>query len=145
MANDSVVCASGEPMMENTQPIERLSRPRAIERIRSALLARSGEDECACAVAARSAIFCHGLRELSDAEFRKRFHWIAARRRSATRAELEHLVSPYHLGRQEVRGAAVCCDIETREHCACDGWNRFDNRELERFCLELTGETVQIG
>ena len=62
-----------------------------------------------------------------------------------TRSELEHVVSLYHLGRQEVRGAALCCDVETREHCACDGWNRFDNAALESFCLELTGRRVEIG
>ena len=86
-----------------------------------------------------------GFSALSDAQFRKRFDWIAAKRPKASRAELEDLVSRYHLARQEVRGTALCCDVETREHCACDGWNRFDNRALERFCLELTGRAVQIG
>jgi len=96
-------------------------------------------------VAARSGLFCHGFQDLSDAQFRKRFDWIAAKRPKASRAELEQLVSLYHLGRQEVRGAALCCDVETREHCACDGWNRFDNEKLEEFCLELTGRPVRIG
>lgn len=124
---------------------ERLTRPQAIERIREALLARAGEEECACSVSARAGVFCRGFSDLSDARFRKKFEWIAAPRPAASRAELEHLVSLYHLGRQEVRGAALCCDVETREHCTCDGWNRFDNPALERFCLELTGRTVRIG
>jgi hypothetical protein len=34
---------------------------------------------------------------------------------------------------------------DEREHCACDGWNRFDNRALERFVHELTGSPVEIG
>jgi hypothetical protein len=131
--------------MENAPATEHLSRPQAIERIRGALLARAGEQECACGVAARASIFCHGFRDLTDAQFRKKFDWIAAKRPRATRAELERLVSLYHLGRQDVRGAAVCCDVETREHCACDGWNRFDNEALEKVCLELTGRSVQIG
>ncbi len=85
------------------------------------------------------------FRSLPDADFRRRFAWIARPRPKATRPELEHLVSLYHLGRQEVGGAALCCDVETREHCACDGWNRFDNPTLEKFCLELTGRPVRIG
>ena len=124
---------------------DRLSRPQAIEKIRGALLIRAGEQECACGVAARAGIFCHGFRDLTDAQFRKRFDWIAAKRPKAERAELEPLVSLYHLGRQEVRSAALCCDVETREHCACEGWNRFDNAALEKFCLELTGSPVRIG
>jgi hypothetical protein len=131
--------------MEHAVGTDHLSRPQAIERIRGALLARAGEEECACSVATREGVFCHGFRELTDAEFRKRFDWIAAKRPRATRAELEQLVAFYHLGRQEVVGAALCCDVETRDHCGCDGWNRFDNPTLEKFCLELTGRPVQIG
>jgi hypothetical protein len=131
--------------MENAPATEHLSRPQAIERIRGALLTRAGDEECTCGVAARAGIFCHGFSDLNDAQFRKRFDWIAGKRPRATRAELEQFVSLYHLGRQEVRGAALCCDVETREHCACDGWNRFDNSALEKFCLELTGRPVEIG
>ncbi len=131
--------------MENAPATEHLSRPQAIERIRGALLTRAGEEECACDVAARAGIFCGGFRALDDKQFRKKFDWIAAKRPRASRAELEHLVSLYHLGRQDVRGAALCCDVETREHCACDGWNRFDNGVLEKFCLELTGRPVRIA
>ena len=131
--------------MSGTSPTARLSRPQAIAKIRGALLARAGEEECACGLAARAGIFCHGFQDLTDAQFRKKFYWIAAKRPRAPRAELEHVVSLYHLGRQEAHGAALCCDVETREHCACDGWNRFDNAALEKFCLELTGRTVRIG
>ena len=134
-----------EPQVAMPTPVEKLSRPQVIERIRGALLTSAQPDECACAVAARRGVFCRGFSALSDAQFRKRFDWIAAKRPKASRAELEDLVSRYHLARQEVRGSALCCDVETREHCACDGWNRFDNRALERFCLELTGRAVQIG
>jgi hypothetical protein len=131
--------------MENSSGTDHLTRPQAIERIRGALLARAGDEECACGVAARTGVFCQGFQALTDVQFRARFDWIAAKRPKATRAEIEHLVSLYHLGRQEVRGAALCCDVETREHCACDGWNRFDNPALEKFCLELTERSVRIG
>jgi hypothetical protein len=125
--------------------VEGLSRPQAIDRIRRILNALQDEERCACAIASRYGLFCQGFVNLSDAEFRQRVSWIARKRPRATREELEKLVSQYHLARQEVTGTAVCCDAETREHCACDGWNGFDNRTLEESCLKLTGRPVKIG
>ena len=125
--------------------VECLTRPQAIERIRKTLLRMTDDDHCMCATAARLGVFCQGFRRLSDEEFRQRFDWIASKRPKASREELEELVNLYHLGRQEVTGAALCCDIETREHCACDGWNMFDNKSLEKTCLALTGQPVEIG
>lgn len=122
-----------------------LSRPQAIERIRGKMESLTDGEHCACAVAARLNIFCGGFRALSDAEFRARFSWIARKRPRASRGELESVVSLYHIGRQEIGRAALCCDVETREHCACDGWNRFDNLELEKFVFELTGDSVRVG
>ena len=124
---------------------ERLSRPQAIARIRETLAALTDEENCACAVAARYGILCGGFSRLPEREFRNRFAWIAGKRRGATREELEKLVSAYHLGRQQLKGDPICCDVETREHCVCDGWNQFDNAELEKFCLEITGSRVSIG
>jgi hypothetical protein len=43
-----------------------------------------------------------------------------------------------------VAGLTLCCDVETREHCGCDGWNRFDNLALEGAILELTGRRVLV-
>ena len=122
-----------------------LTRPQAIDLLRDKLLLFTDPEHCLCEVAGRLGIFCQGFRNLSDAEFRKRFDWIARTRPKASRAELEHLVSLYHGGRQEVASARICCDLETREHCACDGWNAFDNAELERLCRHLTGIDVQIA
>jgi hypothetical protein len=138
--------------MDNMEPdpspalpvFERLSRPQAIDEIRKILGALQTEDRCACAIASGYGFFCHGFDGLSDTEFRRRVSWIAAKRPRATREELEELVSQYHLGKQQATGAAVCCDVETREHCACDGWNSFDNKTLEEQCLKLTGRHVRI-
>jgi hypothetical protein len=131
--------------MEHGAGTDHLSRAQAIDRIREKLKALVDEEHCACAVAARFGFFCGGFRGLPDDDFRRRFAWIARARPHASREQLEALVSLYHLGRQEVGNAAVCCDVETREHCACDGWNMFDNRALEKFVLELTGVSVSIG
>ncbi len=98
-----------------------------------------------CAAAARAGVFCRGFGRLSDEEFRQRFHWITAKRPGASRAELEEVVNLYHLGRQEATGTVLCCDLETKEHTSCDGWNTFDNATLEAFCCELLGRIVSIG
>jgi len=128
-----------------SSPPERVTRPQAIQRIRETLGALANEENCACAVAARYGVLCGGFSRLPDLEFRSRFAWIAGKRREATREELEHLVSAYHLGRQQLKGDAICCDLETREHCVCDGWNQFDSADIEKFCLEITGSRVSIG
>ncbi len=131
--------------MEHTAGLDHLSRRQAIDRIREKLKALTDDEHCACAVASGFGIFCGGFRALSDEEFRRRFAWIASKRPQASREQLETLVSLYHLGRQEVGKAALCCDVETREHCACDGWNMFDNETIEKHVRELTGVSVRVG
>lgn len=130
---------------ELTSQTEKLNRPQAIALLRERLKAYCDEDQCVCGAAAHFGIFCGGLRNLSDKELRRRFFWISQARPGVTREELERLISLYHIARQEVTGAPTCCDLETREHCACDGWNMFDDRELERLCGELTGRPIQIS
>ncbi len=138
-----VVPSEREP--EALLKVEHLSRPKAIERLRERLKTFTDDDHCVCAAVGRLGIFCRGFRRLSPEEFRRRFDWIARKRPGASRETLEELASLYHLARQEVTGAATCCDLETREHSGCDGWNAFDNRALEQFCLALTGRPVRIG
>jgi hypothetical protein len=129
----------------STSAPERVTRPQAISRIRDTLGALANEENCTCAVAARYGVLCGGFARLPESEFRSQFAWIAGKRPEATREELEKLVSAYHLGRQQLKGDAICCDVETREHCVCDGWNQFDNVALEKFCLEITGSRILIG
>ncbi len=124
--------------------VDHLSRPKAIERLRERLKALANDDHCVCAAVGRLGIFCRGFRRLSDEEFQSRFEWIARKRPGVPREALEELANLYHLGRMEVTGAEICCDVETREHTSCDGWNGFDNRALEDFCLALTGRAVRI-
>lgn len=125
--------------------IQRLSRPQAIEILREKLKSLTDENHCVCAAAARMGIFCRGFARLSDEEFRKRFHWIVSTRPGTPRKDLEEVVNLYHLGRQEVTGAAICCDLETREHAGCDGWNTFDNATLEAFFQEIVGRPARIA
>jgi hypothetical protein len=132
------------PQEETLPQGQVLTRPAAIGEIRRILNALPQDDMCACAIAARYGVFCQGFARYSDEELKERFAWIARPRPNATRAELERLASAYHRGRQEVTGAEICCDLETREHCGCDGWNAFDNRALEELYAGLTGHQARI-
>ena len=133
------------PQNQPLPQVDRLSRPQAIEEIRQIMNSLPQDDQCACAIAARYGIFCKGFARYSDAELKERFAWIARPRPGVSRTELERLASAYHRGRQEVAGADICCDVETREHCGCDGWNTFDNAALEDFYRNLTGRSCRIG
>lgn len=133
------------PKHEEVLSIEQISRPEAIDRLRERLKNFVVGEHCLCEVAGRLGIFCRGFRRLSDAEFRQRFDWLLRRHPGSPRKALEELASLYHEGRQEATGAEICCDIETREHVGCDGWNTFDNRQLEEFHLALVGRPVQIS
>ena len=137
---------SGGPTRPSSEgQVEELSRPQAVELLRGKLKSLTDEDHCMCAAAAKAGVFCRGFGRLSDQEFRRRFDWIVRTRPRASRSELEEIVNLYHLGRQEATGTALCCDLETREHTSCDGWNTFDNPTLEAFCQELLGWAIRIG
>ncbi len=122
-----------------------VSRPAAIAQLREKLVSLVDTDHCVCAVAERLGFPCQGFAQLSDEEFRKRFDWIASVRPHATRKELEEYVNLYLLGRQAVTGAAIACDVETREHDLCGGWNTFDNPKLEEFYRTVFGRPIRIG
>jgi hypothetical protein len=138
-----------DPAMETqaaaSTAVEKLSRPQAIERMRAKLRALTDQDHCVCSVVGQLGIFCRGFKALPDKELKKRYHWIARRRPNAPREMIEELANQYHLGRQEVTGAQICCDFETREHGGCDGWNNFANTQLEEFYLALMGNPAEIG
>ena len=121
------------------------SRPQAIEALREKLKSLTDADHCVCAVAERLGLPCGGFTQYSDDEFRSRFAWIANKRPHATRAELEEAVNLYLLGRQEATGAVLACDVETREHDACSGWNTFDNAALEALFEKVFGRPARIG
>ncbi|HTY42498.1 MAG TPA: hypothetical protein VMH79_11545 [Thermoanaerobaculia bacterium] len=131
--------------MAETAPSEHLSRPEAIAQLREKLRSLSDADHCVCTVAQRLGLPCQGFAQISDEEFHRRFAWIAGKRPGVSRAELTELVNLYLLARQEATGAAVACDIETREHDLCGGWNSFDNPTLEGFFQRVFGRSVTIG
>ena len=137
------VTAGGMNEPQGPTSVEHLSRPQAIERLRSNLRLLADEEHCVCAAAARIGVLCRGFQNLSDAELRRRFDWIARPRPGVSRAELEGLVSLYHRGRQDVTGAAVCCDVRRKSTAAATAGTCSDNDKLEEFSLELTGRRVR--
>jgi len=129
---------------QSNRPVQPMTRPQAIDRIRRCLSAGETDEQCACVVAGRYGMFCGGFAKISDKELRQRYHWIVRKHPGISREELERLASLYHLGRQQATGSALCCDVETRDHCGCDGWNSYDSRTLESVCFDLTGEVIHI-
>ena len=132
-------------METKTDTPTHLSRPEAIGMIREKLTSLTDADHCVCTIAQRLGLPCQGFASLPDAEFKKRFAWIADKRPGASRTEMNELANLYLLGRQEATGAALACDVETREHDLCGGWNTFDNETLEKFFGSVFGRPVTIG
>ena len=120
------------------------TRPQAIAAIREKLAAMCDDEHCACEATAHLGVLCRGFRDMPDAALRGRFDWIARSRPGISRNELERLISLYHAARQQLGGFQLCCDAETREHCACDGWNTFDNAFLEKTYKDLTGRDAVV-
>jgi hypothetical protein len=140
------MAAASVPPETGLNAPEALSRPEALARLRSKLQSLVDEEHCSCAVASRLGLGCGGFRQFSDAELRQRFSWIARTLpRNAPRSRLEELVNAYLLGRQEVTGMAVTCDVETKERDGCSGWNGFDNGAVEDLYWRVFGRRVRIG
>ena len=138
--------AASVPPETDSLALETLSRPEALARLRFKLHALVDEGHCACAVASRLGLPCGGFTQYSDADLKRRFAWIAETLpRGAPRSRLEDAVNAYLLGRQDVTGMAVTCDVETREHDACAGWNGFDNPALEDLYWRVFGRRARIG
>ncbi|MEK6374898.1 MAG: hypothetical protein AABO58_19660 [Acidobacteriota bacterium] len=114
------------------------SRESLIERLRPELLRLAGDDRSICRLAAEQGIFCQGFSRFSDADLRRRLHWIAERRPDATRAEMEDLGDRWQLARQEVGQLPTACDVQKREHDLCGGWDDFSDEDLVRLYDELS-------
>jgi hypothetical protein len=123
---------------------ERLSKTAAIALLREALLEVAGPDVSLCRAAADRGIFCEGFDRYTDRGLRSSYRWITQRYPGATREELEELADRWQLARQEVNQLPLACDVQTREHDTCAGWDGFTPEELSRFILELTSRNVVV-
>lgn len=121
-----------------------MTREEAIARIREKLVSLTDEENCMCKVAAERGIFCNGFRQFNDKELRERYWWIVRKRPDITRAELETIANDWQLAQQDVRELPIACDVQTKVHDTCRGWNDFSNEQLGLFVSQLTGEEVRV-
>ena len=121
-----------------------LTRAQAIDALRSRLLELSDEDHSICEVAARHDIYCHGFKQWSFDELKRRYWWLADRRPHVTREELERLANIWQVARQQVMGTEIACDTQCFEHDTCKGWDEWDEATLGRYVQELCGDQVAI-
>jgi hypothetical protein len=134
-----------ERTLQTIVPTEFVSRVEVIARLRKRLMNLAEHDHCVCETAGRLGIFCRGFKRLADAEFNERVAGIVRKRKGQPRQALEALAGLDHWRRRDAAGAWICCDVETKEHAVCAGWNRFDAATLERFHRALIGSPVQIS
>jgi len=123
---------------------ETLTRTEAIDRLRNELIQMTDEENCACKVAADRGVFCQGFNRYSDQDLRERYWWIVRRRPDLTRADLETIANDWQLAQQDVQRLPLACDVQTRVHDTCRGWNDFTNDELAKFYAQVTGKEVRI-
>jgi hypothetical protein len=123
----------------------KVTREKAIDSIREALLAEADEETSVCKVAAERGIFCRGFQHYGDNELRRRYDWIVRRRPDISRPALEEIANDWQLAQQQVHDAPSACDVQTKVHDTCMGWDDFTNEQLTTFVKELTGRDVLVS
>ena len=124
--------------------IESVSRKELVERLRIVLRQFADEETSICKAAAERGIFCRGFSRYTEAELQDRYDWIMRKRPGMTREELEQIANYWQLAQQQVHGIGFACDVQTRLHDTCGGWDDFTNGELVGFYMELTGHNVEV-
>jgi hypothetical protein len=124
--------------------IESVSRRELVERLRIVLRQFADEETSICKAAAERGIFCRGFSRYTEGELQHRYEWIMRKRPGMTRDELEQIANYWQLAQQQVHGIGFACDVQTRLHDTCGGWDDFTNGELVGFYTELTGRKVEI-
>jgi hypothetical protein len=121
-----------------------MTREEAIARLREKLVSLTDDETCMCKAAADRGVFCTGFRQFTDKELRERYWWIVRKRPDITRAELESIANDWQLTQQDVRDLPLACDVQTKVHDTCRGWNDFTNEQLGKYLKQLTGEDVRV-
>jgi hypothetical protein len=122
-----------------------ISRSEAIGRLRRHLKTLTDDEHSMCQVAAKKGIFCHGFARWSDDELRKHFSGLVKQRPKLNRWQLEELANRWELARQIVQNVTLACDVQTKEHDTCRGWDDFGNEELARFCADILALDVVVS
>jgi hypothetical protein len=122
-----------------------MSRQAAVGQIREALETLTDEETSICKVAADHGIFCNGFKRYTDNELRRRYGWIVRKRPEMTRDELEEIANNWQLAQQQVHDIEFACDVQTKLHDTCCGWDDFTNEELQDFYKQITGREVRVS
>lgn len=131
-------------MSRTATKIESLSRNDLVDRLRTLLRQFADEDTSICKAAASRGIFCRGFLRYTDGQLKRRYNWIVRKRPGITRGELEQIANDWQIAQQQVHGLGFACDVQTRLHDTCGGWDDFTDEELVNFYAELTGRRVEI-
>jgi hypothetical protein len=127
-----------EKTMSTAPPVsDPISRNLLIDSLRQKLSDRA-EDHSTCRANAENGIFCLGFCRFSSSELRQKLSWLVEKNPGATRSEIENLGDAWQLGRQEVLGVATACDVQSKEHDLCNGWDDFSDEDLKAFDRSLT-------
>ena len=123
-----------------------LTRREAIDALRTALLAVTGDEHSVCKVAKEKHLFCRGFAQWKLHELRDQYPQITRSRPHLTREEMEDLADRWQMARQFVTHEPLACDVQVHEgrFQTCKGWDEFDDAQLERFHHELCGEEIRI-
>lgn len=122
-----------------------LPREKAVSEIRNILLQSTDEETSICKAAADHGIFCHGFDRYTDNELRRRYAWIVKKRPAMARSELEDVANDWQLAQQQVHDVPFACDVQSKLHDTCCGWDDFSNDQLAGFYLQLTGREVRVS
>ena len=122
-----------------------ISRQTAVSQIRESLEMLTDEETSICKVAAEHGIFCHGFKRYTDNELRRRYGWIVRKRPEMTREELEEIANNWQLAQQQVHDTDFACDVQTKLHDTCCGWDDFTNEELEGVYQQVIGREVRVN
>src|SRR6476660_8813270 len=125
--------------------VPKLSRQTAIDRIRESLESLTDEENSICKVSAEHGIFCRGFKRYTDNELRRRYGWILRPRPEMSREDLEKIANDWQLAQQQVHDTDFACDVQTKLHDTCCGWDDFTNEELEGFYKQVTGREVHVS
>lgn len=122
-----------------------LPRESAVAEIRNVLMQSTDESTSICKAAAEHGIFCHGFDRYTDNEIRRRYGWIVRKRPGIDRAGLETIANDWQLAQQQVHDVPFACDVQSKLHDTCCGWDDFSNEEIAGFYQQVTGREVRVS
>lgn len=121
-----------------------LTRSETIEALSRRFLELVDDDHSICEVAAHGGFFCGGFAQWTFEQLKQRYNWIADRRPDITREELEKMANAWQLARRQTHAVPLACDVQSREHDTCKGWDEWDNEDLAHFYKQLDGADIEV-